>query len=118
MWQPVLMISGYFISVLGLAMLVPAGVDIYYTQTNWSYFITSSIISLFIGLSLFLANNNKIRNITQQQGYLLTCISWFSVALLASLPFILYGSSPADAVFEAASGISTTGASIYADVES
>ena len=118
MWQPVLMISGYFISVLGLAMLVPAGVDIYYTQTNWSYFITSSIISLFIGLSLFLANNNKIKNITQQQGYLLTCISWFSVALLASLPFILYGSSPADAVFEAASGISTTGASIYADVES
>ena len=112
------MISGYFISVLGLAMLVPAGVDIYYTQTNWSYFITASIISLFIGLSLFLANNNKIKNITQQQGYLLTCISWFSVALLASLPFILYGSSPADAVFEAASGISTTGASIYADVES
>ena len=117
MWQPVLMISGYFISVLGLAMLVPAGIDIYYTQTNWSYFITASIISLFIGLSLFLANNNKIRNISQQQGYLLTCISWFSVALLAALPFILYGTSPADAVFEAASGISTTGASIYKDVE-
>ena len=57
MWQPILMISGYFISVLGLAMLVPAGVDIYYTQTNWSYFVTASIISLFIGLSLFLANN-------------------------------------------------------------
>ena len=117
MWQPVLMISGYFISVLGLAMLVPAGVDIYYTQTNWSYFVTASIISLFIGLSLFLANNNKIKNITQQQGYLLTCISWFSVALLAALPFVLYGTSPADAVFEAASGISTTGASIYKDVE-
>ena len=117
MWQPILMISGYFISVLGLAMLVPAGVDIYYTQTNWSYFVTASIISLFIGLSLFLANNNKIKNITQQQGYLLTCISWFSVALLAALPFVLYGTSPADAVFEAASGISTTGASIYKDVE-
>ena len=117
MWQPILMISGYFISVLGLAMLVPAGVDIYYTQTNWSDFVTASIISLFIGLSLFLANNNKIQNITQQQGYLLTCISWFSVALLAALPFILYGTSPADAVFEAASGISTTGASIYKDVE-
>ena len=32
MWQPVLMISGYFISVLGLAMLIPAGVDIYYNN--------------------------------------------------------------------------------------
>ena len=117
MWQPVLMISGYFISVLGLAMLIPAGLDIYYTGSNWSYFITSSIISLFIGLSLFLANNSKVSNISLRQGYLLTCISWFSVTLLAAVPFILYGTSSADAVFEAASGISTTGATIYADVE-
>ena len=27
MWQPVLMISGYFISVLGLAMLFPASLS-------------------------------------------------------------------------------------------
>ncbi len=117
MWQPVLMISGYFISVLGLSMLIPAALDIYYTGANWSLFVTSSIISLFIGLSLFLANNNKLRNITVQQGYLLTAISWFSVALLAALPFLLYGTPAADAVFEAASGISTTGATIYANVE-
>ena len=117
MWQPVLMISGYFISVLGLAMLVPAAVDIYVTGVNWSYFITSSIISVFIGLSLFLANNNKIKNISLQQAYLLTAISWFSVTLLAAIPFILYGIPHADAVFEAASGISTTGATIFGNVE-
>ena len=40
MWQPVLMISGYFISVLGLAMLFPAAVDIYYTGNGWSHFFT------------------------------------------------------------------------------
>lgn len=117
MWQPVLMISGYFISLLGLAMLIPAGVDVYYTNANWSYFITSSIISLFIGVSLFLANNNKINHISLQQGYLLTCCSWFSVAILAAVPFVLYGTNIPDAVFEAFSGISTTGATIYKDVE-
>ena len=117
MWQPVLMISGYFISVLGLAMLIPAAVDIYYTQINWSYFITSAIVALFIGVSLFLANNRKIKNISLQQGYLLTCCSWFSVAILAAIPFMLYGTNVADAIFEAASGISTTGATIYNDVE-
>lgn len=117
MWQPVLMISGYFISVLGLAMLFPAAIDIYYNNTNWSYFISSSIISVFIGLSLFLANNNKIKNISLQQGYLLTAISWFSVAFLAAVPFTLYGTNFADSIFEASSGISTTGATIYANVE-
>lgn len=41
MWQPVLMISGYFISVLGLAMLFPAALDIYYSHAKWSLFILS-----------------------------------------------------------------------------
>jgi len=117
MWQPVLMISGYFISVLGISMLIPAVVDIINTHSNWSYFITSAIVALFVGLSLFLANNNKIRNISIQQGYLLTCCSWFSVALLGAVPFVLYGTPLADAIFESASGISTTGATIYANVE-
>lgn len=118
MWQPVLMICGYFISVLGIAMLFPAVLDMYYTGMNWSIFLSSSIVTMFIGLSLFLANRGKIKDISIQQAYLLTVLSWVSVALLASLPFMFYGTSWADSIFEAASGISTTGASIYADVES
>lgn len=117
MWQPVLMICGYFITVLGIAMLLPAAIDIYYSGVNWSIFISSSIVAIFIGFSLFLANRGKIKEITIQQAYLLTVLSWVSVALLAALPFIFYGTSVPDAIFEAASGISTTGASIYADVE-
>ena len=117
MWQPVLMICGYFISVLGIAMLFPAAIDIYDTGVNWSIFISSSIVAMFIGLSLFLANRGKIKNISIQQAYLITVLSWASVTLLAALPFMFYGSNWADALFEAASGISTTGASIYANVE-
>lgn len=119
MWQPVLMISGYFISVLGLAMLFPAAVDIYYSNHDWSPFITSSIISLFIGLSLFLGNRTKINKISIRQGYLLTTISWLSLSLLASLPFMLSGTTYnwADAIFEATSGITTTGGTILTDID-
>ena len=117
MWQPVLMICGYFISVLGIAMLFPAGLDMYYTGINWSIFLSSSIVTMFIGFSLFLANRGKIKDISIQQAYLLTVLSWVSVVLLASLPFKFYGTPWADAIFEAASGVSTTGASIYDDVE-
>lgn len=117
MWQPVLMISGYFISVLGLAMLFPAVAEVYYTHSNWSYFFSASIISFFIGLSLFLANNGKIKGVTLRQAYLLTAISWFSVTILGAIPFTLYGASLPDALFEAASGISTTGASIFTNIE-
>lgn len=119
MWQPVLMLSGYFISVLGLAMLFPAAVDIHYSHQDWSPFITSSIISLFIGLSLFLSNRTKIDSLSIRQGYLLTVISWFSLAILAALPFMLTGTTYnwADAIFEATSGITTTGGTILTDID-
>ena len=118
MWQPVLMICGYFINVLGITMLFPAAVDIYYSHAKWSIFINSSIVSLFIGLSLFLSNRGKIKEISIQQAYLLTVLSWTSVAVLGALPFIFYGSSLTDALFEGFAGVSTTGVSIYSDIES
>lgn len=119
MWQPVLMINGYLISVLGLAMLIPAFLDMYWTRAGWSHFLSSSIICLFIGLSLFLANRMNIKKITLQQGYLITVCGWVSLTLLGTLPFLLYGSIPhfADALFETMSGLSTTGATILPDVE-
>lgn len=120
MWQPVFMINGFLISILGFAMLFPAGVDIVVDNQNWSPFLSSALAALFIGMSLFLANRGEITKITLQQGYLLTLISWMSAVLLGALPFMVTGVVDrfSDALFEATSGLSTTGATIFADVES
>lgn len=119
MWQPVLMINGYLVSVLGVAMLIPAGLDMYLTGKNWSLFITSSIVTLFFGISLFLGNRTQIKKITLQQGYLLTVVSWVSLTLLATMPFMLFGTTEyfSDALFEAMSGLSTTGATVLTNIE-
>lgn len=119
MWQPVLMINGYLISILGLTMLIPASLDMYINKISWSYFITSALISIFIGASLFLANRMSIKKITLQQGYLVTCISWVSLTVLATMPFMFFNSNMgfANALFEAMSGFSTTGATIMVDIE-
>lgn len=117
MWQPVLMICGYALSVLGIIMLVPAGLDM--TSADWSPFLTASLISMFFGFSLFLSNYSKIERITLKQGYLITATCWISVCLFAALPFWFHHSvdSVIDAVFEATSGITGTGATIMSDVE-
>ncbi len=119
MWQPVLMINGYLISVLGIAMLIPAVCDIYWTKSDWSAFLSSAIICLFVGLSLFLANRMTIKKISLQQGYLITVFGWLSLTFLGTLPFIISGAIPgfADAIFETMSGLSTTGATILPNIE-
>ncbi len=120
MWQPVLMISGYVLGVLGLIMLVPAGLDMTVASADWSPFLSSALISIFFGFSLFLANYAKIERITLKQGYLITAVCWISVCLFSAIPFWFHHSvnSVVDAIFEATSGITGTGATIMKDVES
>lgn len=114
------MISGYILSILGIIMLIPACLDLAENNNEWSHFISSSVITLFFGISLFLANRTKIERISLKQGYLLTAVSWLFSIIFASLPFILSKTVPStiDAFFESASGITGTGATIMTDVES
>ena len=119
MWQPVLMIDGYLMSILGVSMLIPAGYDIYMNNSQWSPFVTSALISLFLGIMLFLSNRMPITKITIRQGYLITVVSWFCLVVLAGIPFILTGtfSHISDAFFEAMSGLTSAGGTVLQDVE-
>lgn len=56
-------------------------------------------------------------NITVKEGFATVGLSWFIFSLFGALPYLLTGeiSSITDAVFETASGFTTTGASILPD---
>lgn len=120
MWHPILMINGYVIAVLGLMMFIPATVMKYTTGEFDLSFIQSGIVSIFIGGSLFLANYSKIKNISILQGFLITISCWYIAPLICALPLYNNGDikTLTDAIFEATSGITTTGASILKDIES
>lgn len=119
MWHPVFMISGYILGILGLVMLIPAGFDIILSGSQWSPFINSSMLAMFFGFALFMANDTKIERLSLRQGYLITLVSWVSVCAFSALPFFFYHSSDSliDCIFEAVSGITGTGATILTDVE-
>jgi len=120
MWQPVLMIDGFILCILGLSMCIPAGVDFYDKNPTMSPFLLSSMVTLFFGLMLFLSNKNKISHLSLRQGYLITFVCWVTVALFSSIPFILSKTTPdiTSALFESFSGVTATGATVFSDVES
>lgn len=57
------------------------------------------------------------RSITVKQGFATVGLAWFVFSIFGALPYLLSGSIPdiTDAVFETASGFTTTGASILPD---
>ena len=100
-------------------MMVPVVFQLIYNEFD-STFITSGIITITFGILFFLSNIDHLKLINTQQAFLLTALSWLSIATFGSLPFFFSGLnlSITDSFFESMSGITTTGATILNNIES
>ena len=109
---------GILLIILGAFMLIPFSVEIIYNEKN-NIFLSSSFITLFIGILLVLINLEENRKLNLQQAFLLTTLSWFSVAIFGCLPFMLsdLNLSLVDSIFESMSGITTTGSTIITNLD-
>ena len=104
--------------ILGISMIIPILTQIIYSEID-SSFISASIISVVFGILFFLSNFNHDKKLNLQQAFLLTALSWLSIAIFGSLPFIFSNLqlSIVDAFFESMSGITTTGSTIMTNLE-
>ena len=105
--------------ILGIFMLIPVIVQFVYNQLDSSFF-GSSIVTIIFGTLFFLSNLDHDKRLNLQQAFLLTALSWLSIALFGSLPFVFSNVefSFTNAFFESMSGITTTGSTIIPNLES
>ena len=104
--------------ILGVFMFIPIIAQFIYNQIDSSFF-GASIVTIVFGTLFFLSNLDHEKKLNLQQAFLLTALSWLSIALFGSLPFIFsgLGFSITNAFFESMSGITTTGSTIISDLE-
>lgn len=114
--RPVGYVIGLLVAVLGTAMLVPLMVDLAEGRGHWPAFMQSGVLTVLAGSAIAIACQSGVREgLTIQQTFLLTSTVWVALPLFGALPFIL-GETDAravDAVFEAMSGLTTTGATVF-----
>ena len=116
--KTVFFLIGVLLIVLGLSMLAPYSMQVMYKENSHS-FISSSFVTIFIGILCILANLEKDLKLNLRQTFLFSTLAWFMVAVFGSLPFLLSNQSftLSDAFFESMSGITTTGATIISDLD-
>ena len=104
--------------ILGIFMLIPIIIQFIYSEIDSSFF-GASIVTIIFGTLFFLSNLNHDRKLNLQQAFLLTSLSWLSIAIFGSLPFIFSNIefSLTNAFFESMSGITTTGSTIIPNLE-
>lgn len=119
-FRPVILVAGILITTLGLAMLLPAIVDLAAGNRDWIVFAASSMLTTLIGLSLFAATRGVPKGLSTRQALLMTVVSWVALVAFGALPFIWSGVVPSytDAFFESMSGLTTTGATVIGDLDS
>ena len=104
--------------ILGVSMFIPIIAQFFYSEIDSSFF-GASIITIIFGTLFFLSNLDHDKKLNLQQAFLLTALSWLSIAIFGSLPLIFsdVNFSFTNAFFESMSGITTTGSTIIPNLE-
>jgi trk system potassium uptake protein TrkH len=94
-------------------------VGIYYGESTYTSFLWSGAISINIGGILYITTRKVKREISKRDGFLIVSLGWLSLVISGSLPYVFSGVTPdyASAFFETMSGYTTTGATIFDDIE-
>lgn len=117
--RPILYVIGILLCTLAASMSLPLLVDLAAGNPDWKVFALCMIFTAFFGGALVLTNAGRNFHITMRQTFLLTTLSWVVLAFAGSAPFLMADlrMSFTDSLFEAVSGITTTGSTVMTNLD-
>lgn len=113
--RPVANIIARLSAVMGGLMAAPALTDWWAGHPQWGAFAEAGMLTVILGGLVALATQGAGRALVLEQAFLLTAGLWLVLPLVGAVPFLM-GAHPVgltDAYFEAMSGMTTTGATIF-----
>lgn len=117
----VLYVTGRVTFVVGVLMILPILVAlIYHEGTDTIYPLFQAMVATMAVGAAMASRPPKRRSIYVREGLAITGLSWIMLVIFGSLPYLFTGAIPSipDAIFETASGFTTTGSSILSEIES
>ncbi|MCH8031919.1 MAG: hypothetical protein IIB09_08930, partial [Bacteroidetes bacterium] len=106
-------VLGALLFALGIALLAPMGVALFYGEPQWWGFGVTAVGALATGAMAWVIYRPR-DELRIREGFAIVALAWFVLSLVGALPFVITGvlGSYTDAFFETMSGFTTTGATI------
>jgi trk system potassium uptake protein TrkH len=116
--QHVVHVTSLVLMALSAALAATAGVSLLYADGDALAFFFTALTALALGYAGY-RNTSIARDLTVREGYAVVAFAWFAIGAVGAVPFLFSGAvdSPVAAVFESISGFTTTGATVFGDVE-
>lgn len=111
-------IIGMILVALGGAMLIATLVALSYGDGDFVALAVSAGITLGTGLAARSVTRME-EDLSLREGYAIVSLSWLAIGVAGALPYLLTGavSTSVEALFESLSGFTTTGATVFANIE-
>ena len=109
---------GWLMGIESLFLLLPAFTAVIYREPELPAYIATALICM-VGAGILCEYKPKNTKFYAREGFVAVALCWLVLAVTGALPFVLSREIPfaVDAIFEAASGFTTTGASVIPDIE-
>ena len=120
-YKAALHIIGGLLTIFAIVFMLPALVSLIYKEfDNFIIFVFISICMTITGLILRKTTLNDKGVLGIREGLFVVSATWIIMTLIGAIPFMVSGDIPGfyDAIFETASGLSTTGATVLENIES
>ncbi|MEJ2346668.1 MAG: TrkH family potassium uptake protein [Gammaproteobacteria bacterium] len=111
---------GLLLLIVSVTMLPPLAVAYYYGDGAAVPFMDTFTLTLAAGLLCWLPFRGRPLELRNRQGFLIVVLFWVALSVLSALPFMLakHPHMPfTDAIFEATSGLTTTGATVLSHLD-
>src|SRR5512143_2784722 len=116
---PILHVLGLVVLIFAFTMLLPLGVAFVWQDAALRAYDEAFLITFASGVVTWLLTRRSKRELQTRDGFLLVVLVWAALPAFAALPlmYFLPDLSFTDAYFETASGLSTTGATVLAGLD-
>jgi trk system potassium uptake protein TrkH len=113
-------VIGVLVRIFAGMFLPPLGVALIYGEfSDAAGFAAAGGVTLVLGELMLRAGGTSaeeaVERMRRVEGLAVVSGSWLLIAHLAALPYVWAGIAPVDALFEAMSGLTTTGATVIRD---
>ena len=113
-------ILGILLMLFSLTQLIPLAVSLFYKDGEHLAFFTSFLVTFIVGLIIWVPVFRARSDLRTRDGFLITSLFWIVLSLFGSLPFLTDAQlalSATDSIFEAVSGLTTTGATVITGLD-
>jgi trk system potassium uptake protein TrkH len=137
-WRASVALVGTVVRYLAVALLLPLATAVIYGEAIGVFLVTIAV-ALAVGTALERVHDDPGDALGAREGFLMVALTWLAVALVSAVPYLLAAhgivlpapvdvvvlepiaptsslGAPANAVFEAMSGVTTTGATVMGEI--